>query len=1073
MAGQADASSQSGSRTYSSHIWIIDSGASLHMTNNSSQLVNISTDGLRVTLANGETAAAMGKGSLRVSPQTGIPVTLEEVLYVPSLADNLLSVRAVTRHGGSVEFIGDACAVHISARMAMMATPNSRNQYEAVMQETPAAAVAYGQASSEVARLWHRRYCHLSATNLRIVSNLVKGMAPLQATYVASSEGALCHPCIVGRMHAEPFRAKDAATGKLELVHMDLVGPLPDSLGKARHFVAVLDDATELVVVSALKAKSEAGKVVQAWIAQLELQAGARVKRVRCEGAGELISAEMRAFHARRGIRLELTAAHTPQQNVKAERLNRTLMERVRSISAEAGPCEELWAEAFMAVVYTCNRAPTSDGKATPHERFYGKTPDVACLRVWGSLAYALKPTGQQRKLQPKTLLGRMVGYVAGGQAYRVYNPASRKVVVRRNVVVDETLRARGGTSSPPFILAPDSGADSTTETDYTSNSTTETPDSSSSQLESPQSTPSEPAPVDQVPETSSSDPTRGEPNTSMFGDGRYPMRSRRPKRLFDDEQGSASQATITAFTSEALRTMPTTVKEAMARPDAHLRLEAMQDELRSLAENNAWELTDLPPGAKLTGSRWVFDLKRDAAGNVVRNKAHFVFRGFSQRPGVDYDEVWAPTPARATVRAVLALAAARNMEIHCLDIKTAYLNAIMDKDVYVEQPEGDAVGGKKLVWHILRALYGCKQASRLRGSHFATTLVNAGAVRSATDPCLFVWSHAVHGVLFILVHVDDVLLSAKDRAGIMTVKDVITSAYTIRDLGEVRDFLGLRITHDQAARTPTLASPGYARALVGAHGLGSAISAKVPMAPGVVLACTGAELQDEGGPAYAELVGGLLYLATTTRPDIAFAAGVLSRYMHAPEGGHWRAAKQVLRYLAGTLDMGLCFGGDGDLEACCDANFAADRDTRRSTTGWLLCWNGAAVSWCSRRQQTVSTSTAEAEYIAAAAVTEEALWFCKLLVDLGEPLTKIKIGEDNNACLAMVSNPEGTGRAKHIDIAHHMARDRVARREVAFYRLPTTELAADGFTKPLPVAAFAACRSCVGVRAHGNATRA
>eukprot|EP00170_Pyropia_yezoensis_P005005 contig_20362_g5019 len=164
---------------------------------------------------------------------------------------------------------------------------------------------------------------------------------------------------------------------------------------------------------------------------------------------------------------------------------------------------------------------------------------------------------------------------------------------------------------------------------------------------------------------------------------------------------------------------------------------------------------------------------------------------------------------------------------------------------------------------------------------------------------------------------------------------------------------------------------------------------------------------------------------------------------------------------------------GGGDLEACCDANFAADRETRRSTTGWLFCWNGAAVSWCSRRQQTVSTSTAEAEYIAAAAVTKEALWFCKLLVDLGEPLTKIKIGEDNNACLAMVSNPEGTGRAKHIDIAHHMARDRVARREVAFYRLPTTEMAADGFTKPLPVAAFAACRSRVGVRAHRNATRA
>ena len=529
----------------------------------------------------------------------------------------------------------------------------------------------------------------------------------------------------------------------------------------------------------------------------------------------------------------------------------------------------------------------------------------------------------------------------------------------------------------------------------------------------------------------------------------------------------------MTALTSEALRTIPAAVQEAMARPDAHLWREAMQDELRSLAENNAWELTELPPGAKLTGSRWVFDLKRDVAGHVVRNKAQFLVRGFTQNPGVDYDEVWAPTPARATVRAVLALATATDMEIHCLDIKTAYLNSMMDKDVYVEQPKGSAVGGKKLVWHILRAVYGCKQAGRLWGGHFAATLVNAGAVRSAADPCLFVWSHSVHGVLFILVHVDDVLLSAEDRAGIKAVKDVITSAYTIRDFGEVGDFLGMRVTRDRTARTLMLTSPRYARALVGARGLGSANSAKTPMAPGLVLTRTGADLLDEGGPAYAELVGGLLYLATTTRPDIAFAAGVLSCFLHAPEDGHWRAAKPVLRYLAGTLDMGLCFGGGGELEVCCDADFASERETRRSTTGGLFCWNGAAVSWSSRRQPTVSTSTAEAEYISAAAATKEALWYRKLLVDLGEPLTTLKIGEDNNACLAMVNNPEGTVRAKHIDMAHHMVRDRVARGEVAFYRVPTAEMAADGFTKPLPAAAFTEFRTCVGARAQEHVTRA
>lgn len=272
-------------------------------------------------------------------------------------------------------------------------------------------------------------------------------------------------------------------------------------------------------------------------------------------------------------------------------------------------------------------------------------------------------------------------------------------------------------------------------------------------------------------------------------------------------------------------------------------------------------------------------------------------------------------------MRAVLEIAAARNVEVHCLDIKTAFLNAPMDKDVYVQQPEGFEVGGKHLVCHILQAVYGCKQASRLWGGHFASTVIAVGAVRSAADSCLFIWRHPEHGVIFILVHVDDVSRAAYTLAGVGVIKQIIKSAYTIRDLGEVRDFLGMCITRDRAARTLTLASPGHTRALVSGQGLGSANPAKTPVASGTVLVRTETGLMADGGPAYAELVGGLLYLATTTRPDIAFALGVLSRFPHALEESHWRAAKHILRYLAGTTDMGLCFGGGGELEACCDAD--------------------------------------------------------------------------------------------------------------------------------------------------------
>jgi len=388
-------------------------------------------------------------------------------------------------------------------------------------------------------------------------------------------------------------------------------------------------------------------------------------------------------------------------------------MERVRSILAVSELGEELWAEALMAVVSTRNRGPTGDGRATPLELLHGKRPDFACLLVWGSVENALKPKGQQRKLQPKNMVRRVVGCRAEGHAYRVYNPVSRKVVVRWDVFAEETsVRAPGSTSSAAAGMAPESDTDLTARTDNQSNATTGPPDSAPSQPDSPPQTPSYSEPVDHAPKTSS-DAKRGGPISSTFGGGRYPERWPRPKRFFGDGLGAASQAVMSAFTSEALRTVPVTVKEAMARPDAHLWREAMQDELRSLAEKNAWEMMDPPPGAQLTGSRWVFDLKRDAAGNTVPYKAWFVVRGFTLKPGVDYDEVWAPTPANVTVRAVLALAAARGVEINCLDINTAYPNSILDKEMYVKQPHGYEVGGNKLVCRILRAVYGCKQASR------------------------------------------------------------------------------------------------------------------------------------------------------------------------------------------------------------------------------------------------------------------------------------------------------------------------------------------------------------------------
>ena len=224
-------------------------------------------------------------------------------------------------------------------------------------------------------------------------------------------------------------------------------------------------------------------------------------------------------------------------------------------------------------------------------------------------------------------------------------------------------------------------------------------------------------------------------------------------------------------------------------------------------------------------------------------------------------------------------------------------------------------------------------------------------------------------------------------------------------------------------------------------------------------------ELLDTSRYSYSELVGSLLYLATCSRPDIQYAAGALARHLAAPARQHWEAAKGVLRYLAGTVDVGLVYGGGpAELVGYCDADFAGDLDRRRSTTGYVFIMHGGAVSWRSRLQPTVAVSTMEAEYMAAAQAVREGLWLRKLQQDLGEPAGAIRIRCDNQGTLKLLKNPVSSQRAKHIDVTHHFVRERVERGEAEFAYCPSTMMLADCLTKALPAQQFVACCSGVGL---------
>jgi hypothetical protein len=501
------------------------------------------------------------------------------------------------------------------------------------------------------------------------------------------------------------------------------------------------------------------------------------------------------------------------------------------------------------------------------------------------------------------------------------------------------------------------------------------------------------------------------------------------------------------------------TYQQAMDRPDADRWRAAMEEELAALERHRVWTLAELPPGRTALPAKWVL-VTKPAEGGGVRYKARLVAKGFMQVEGRDYTDVYAPVSKHATLRALLAKAAREDLHLRQLDVKTAFLNGDLEEEIYLQQPDGfqDDTGR---VYKLHKSLYGLKQAPRAWARKLADQLLGLGFEPSEADPALYV-RYASDGTIWLLVYVDDMLLMGHDTAILDAAAKAIGQVFDCRDLGEPTVFIGLEIERNWAAGTIKVHQRTLTADLVRRYGLLDCRPSSTPLPPGTVLSAATRPSPREG---YGSLIGSLLYLAVCTRPDIAHAVGVLARYSACAADEHWAAARAVLRYLSGTVHLGLTYSKAREpMFGYCDADYGGDKGTSKSTTGYAFILSGAAVAWSSRLQQVVAVSTAEAEYMAAKAAVQEALWLKLLSLELQQPVPCMSIKCDNQAALMMLKNPMITARAKHIAIHYHFARERVARGEVQFEFVQSNNNAADCLTKALPADAFKKCRLLLGM---------
>jgi hypothetical protein len=520
----------------------------------------------------------------------------------------------------------------------------------------------------------------------------------------------------------------------------------------------------------------------------------------------------------------------------------------------------------------------------------------------------------------------------------------------------------------------------------------------------------------------------------------------------------------------------PRNYREAMASPDALKWKAALDKEMRSCVEQEVWTLVprdQLPKGTNVLPCKEVFKVKVDEHGQVAEHKARVTPMGCRQKKGKDYFDTFARTGMYKTLRVALSLVARWDHELAQFDVPTAFLNAPVDEEVYMQLPQGYEQPG--MVCKLKKSLYGLKQAPRNWDIMVHTFITKDMAYKATvSDPSLYCKRSRSGRLMMIYRFVDDMQGSyhADDAAEFSQSVKLLQDRFRIKQLQTATWMLGMRIVRDRKARTITLDQELYVTKSLEKFGLQEC---RVVSSPEMVGAATDANAELDVAAdvqRYMEITGTLMYAAISTRPDIAHAVHYLASNMQAPTLRHMQAAERVLRYLAGTKDVGLVFGsrnGDtvGDsrgrksqvqVEVCAfaDADWANDRGDRRSISGWVAKVNGDPVSWSSKKQRVVALSTCEAELYAESAAIQEVLWLRGLMEELGlYTRTGSTVYGDNQSAIAVSHNGVKGERTKHVDVKYHFVTETVERGIVKLQWIPTAQQQADIFTKALAAPVF------------------
>lgn len=1015
---------------------VVDTGASNHMCPHREWFTEFAyIEPIPINTSNGAVIYALGRGSIRFEPSGFKTVEIRNVLYIPDLSHSLFSVSCLPP---DVVFTvqGSICLFIRNGTVEMEGSRSSNGLFLLTgnIRFSSALTTSLSQSkskSADVAVLWHNRLGHLNYAKLRYLLRMKYLDIPLDASF---EEPPPCNACIKAKLARKPFHSSETrATRPLEVLHSDICGPLGPAMGfeifdgtplnDAYYFETLIDEYSRKVWVIPITRKCDAyGKTEEFIVFMKGRFPNSPIRTIRTDGGKEYDSAKFQALFRKHGIFHDTTTPYTPQQNGVAERLNRTLVESARAMLIQENLSLRCWSDAIVTAGQLHNILPRSKQPVTdqeekkdgivvkgtvvlksPDEYFNDPSPHASLkidsLRTFGVPAYVLIQKDAQGKkntkdpiygkFSAKADLRLFLGYVPNVKGYRFLDP-------------EETNKASRITTSRDARFLESKRQESAELSRF----------------------------LELVKHQKSS--------TSA------------PKVVLNTiDENRVVFYTIAELVKKQIPE-PRSIAEAKRTKEWPYWKAAIEDELKSLDENETWELipkSELPANKKCVNSRWVLKVKYHANGNIERYKARLVAQGFTQISGIDYNETFAPVVKFSSVRIIIALAVKRNLRISQFDIKTAFLRGNLEEIIYMRLPKGFEIldeAGEEQLCLLLKALYGLKQSARCLYTKIDNLILAKGFKRLESDHSVY-----IKGDTIVAIYVDDIIVVGDD-----SIKTDLAKEFDIKDLGRAKYILGIELDYTESTKERQviiLRQSKYIYEILHRFNMLECKPVATPMDPGIETSGeAGNELTSEP---YNELVGSLIFLIQCTRPDIAFAVGMLSRHLKNPTHRDWERAKRVLRYLKGTIGYGIKYQTDQEEELVVysDADYAADTETRCSTTGYLSMLAGGPITWKSQLQKTVALSTMEAEYMAVSAAVQETIWLRRLLKELGEQdgASPTTVYCDNQSAICFTKNPVQHQRSKHIDVRYHFARQAQEENVVAVKYLPTEQMVADPLTKP------------------------